>query len=168
MRKIVKVLWIDDGAKAELSPLAIPVLLNQNYEINIANNLSEAFELVRCNEFDIAVVDIRIPMGDNSDLINIYQNYERKFSRRFGLFFLHYILKSNDKREVRLLQLNNLRVDKIGVFSIESFENIQNDLAELNITNFIQKSADMSEDTLLRLIEKLSDNNIVADSYRVE
>lgn len=152
-----KVLWIEDGAFVEVSSFTGPVFAQVIYDLDVVVNVSDALKQIReDNPYDAVIVDIRIPPGFDVEWENFYrQTGGNKINARLGIQLLYSLLKPV-KASIQLKNIPSwVSSKKFGVFSVESKEDVQNDLNELGIKSYKKKKPGLSNNTLLELIEEV-------------
>jgi hypothetical protein len=150
-----RALWIEDGARSELSHLSGPVLYDGRIELVLAEDLTTAVDYVREEEFDTLVVDVRLPPGDDPFWKRLHRLAGRdKVHAQLGLQLLRWLLGAADFSG---LPPPPPWVDakRIGVFSVESEHEILQSVAELGIEVIQQKRADLPDTILRELIDRL-------------
>jgi len=156
MNKVIRVLWVEDGARFELAYLTAPVYLESGYDISVAENPSEALEMLVRNRYDVLIVDIRLPPGNTQDWINLYKEITNQGKpANLGLKLLKSILKPREAEIPFNFKLDWLTPDKIGVFTIEGSQEVLESLKELGIHVIQQKTVTMPDTALLSLIKRL-------------
>lgn len=153
-----KILWIEDQANKDVSQLAAPVYNDGNYELIVAYNISDAKKNLFSYEFDAVVVDIRLPSGEHQEWYDLYKRSSfNKINARLGLDLLYSILLPNDERTK--VKYNNvpkwIESKRFGILSVESREELADDMYKLGISHFKQKKASSSKKILLELIEEI-------------
>jgi hypothetical protein len=151
-----KVLWIEDGARFDLPQLAGPVYVDGSYDLVVAEDASAGISHLLRNEFQVIIVDIRLPPGDDPDWIklNSAAGYD-KVQARLGLELLYSILGRPEARVKLKDRPTWITADRLGVFTVESLPEVEEDLRKLNILVFQQKRADLPDTILLEIIEKV-------------
>ncbi len=161
MNKRRRVLWVEDGSRYDLVQLAAPVLMEGDFELVEAENASEGIAKLLEGEFDVIIVDIRIPPGNHDDWIRLYEkSASDKVSARLGRHFLFTILGHPKAEIMRDRRLNWIKPEMVGVFSVEGHQELNGDLDLLGIksTNYYQKRANTPENILLTIIEDILRN----------
>jgi CheY-like chemotaxis protein len=157
MAKKRRVLWVEDAARYDLVNIAAPVYMDGKYDLVIAEDASSGVSFLLEDFFDVIIVDIRIPPGSNKEWIALHkQSGFEKMSARLGLEFLYAILRHPNAR----INLGNncpawITPDMIGVLTVESQLELDEHLKCLQITAYNQKRAEMPEEVLLKLIERV-------------
>jgi hypothetical protein len=152
-----RVLWVEDGARYDLVNMAAPVYMDGKYDLIVAEDASSGIDYLLKDTFDVIIVDIRIPPGNDKDWIKLHQKWgNNKVSARLGLDFLYTILGHQDaKINLRDNRPTWIESTKIGVLTVESQLELDEHLKKLQITIYHQKRAEMPEEILLNLIEKI-------------
>jgi DNA-binding NtrC family response regulator len=70
--KKIKVLWVEDSARLDLPHLAAPIYMDGNYDLVVAETVSDGIAHIQNENFDAIIVDIRIPPGDDPRWIKQY------------------------------------------------------------------------------------------------
>jgi hypothetical protein len=156
MKQKSRILWIEDGARYDVAELAAPVYMNVNYDLITAENASDGILALLSGEFDVIIVDIRLPPGNDRNWIDLYnKSGANKVSARLGLHLLYTILGHHDAKIVLGVRPEWIKPDKIGVLTVEGQSEVAVHLKNLKITVYEQKQAAMSETALLELIDKI-------------
>jgi CheY-like chemotaxis protein len=158
--KRYRILWVEDGARFDLPHLAAPVFMDGNYDLCIVENVADCIAYVQTQAFDVIVLDIRIPPGDDQQWISLYKKAGTdKVSARLGLKLLYSLIGSNEAE----INLNNrpswIAPDKIGIFTVESKSELDEHLQKLGIHVYQQKKADVAETVLIDLIKHVIQHN---------
>ena len=131
--------------------------MDGRYDLTVAANATEGFQYLTKEVFDIIIVDIRIPPGESQEFKNIYYNSEQgKINSRLGMELLRFLL-SPDKSAMNFSRstLSWVNSQKIGVFTKEGENELKEDLENLNIQVYQQKTAGISNITLLNIAEEI-------------
>jgi hypothetical protein len=154
MTKKCRVLWVEDGARYDLVNIAAPVYMDGDYDLVIAEDASSGIAYLLSDVFDVIIVDIRLPPGDDKEWINLHKKSGAdKVSARLGLDFLYTVLGHQSAK----INLGNKRPDwivsaKIGVLTVESQLELDEHLKQLQIKVYYHKRVEMPEEILLKLI----------------
>ena len=156
MRK--RVLWIEDAGLEDLAYLASPLNVAGVYDLETTLSPSEAWRKIKEEKFDVVVVDIRIPPGDDKEWTDVYRKYNYdKISARLGMILLYSLLKPAD--ELALVKLKDIppwvAADKFAVLSIEPKYTLKKCLRDCRIKHYRQKSSSSSPNMLLELVEEI-------------
>jgi len=152
-----RVLWIEDSARLELTNLTGPIYFAGKYDFNMAEDVTTAVNLLLSEEFDVVIVDIRLPPGIDPQWSKLYRRMGAdKIQAQLGLKLLYWLL-SQDRSIYAQPPPNWINPLQVGVFTVESPNEIQKDLNQLNVTTFQQKVAGLPDTILLDLIERLLD-----------
>jgi len=154
-----RVLWIEDGAYGDLPDLIGPVVVDGGYDLDIALDATQGVEKILGNEYDCVIVDIRLPPGTDRKWIDIHNHPDRnKDAERLGLLVLRSLL-TPEKSEVHVPNIPSwVKEDKakrLGVLTVENQNEVESDLAELEIEAYRQKNRRPSVNTLLELIQEV-------------
>lgn len=151
-----KVLWIEDGALVEVSNLAGPIYTSGKYDLVIALDASDGVRKLRQTEFDVVIVDIRIPPGDDPKWINLFSQLGfNKIQARLGRELLYSCLKPSEAK-VKLGEIPKwVSPERFGILTVESYREVENDLEKLGIQVYQQKTSDIPVTVLYDLIEKI-------------
>jgi CheY-like chemotaxis protein len=151
-----KILWVEDGARFELAFLTAPIYYKGIHDLTIAEDVSSAINYCSFQEFDAIILDLRLPPGGKRDWYSLFKKFgEDKLAAKLGVHFLHSILgvppiKIKIKTIPEWIQPN-----RIGVFTVEKFDENKTEMNKLNINNFQQKSTKMTNSILLDFIEEV-------------
>ena len=152
-----KVLWIENGVRHEVAHLAAPVVLDGKYDLIVAEDASAGIAQALASKFDVIIVDIRLPPGQSPEWVHLYQGLGgERFSARLGLSLLYTLLGHPDA----WIDLGPRRPAwitpfRIGVLTVESKSELDEDLIKLGITVHAHKRAEISEEVLLELIQEV-------------
>ncbi|MEO1262727.1 MAG: hypothetical protein AAFZ15_28225 [Bacteroidota bacterium] len=156
----LKVLWIEDNADTDLYHLTSPVYIDGRCNLDLAVNASEAFHYLNRRHYDIIIVDIRIPPGQNAEWKRRYQDMtknQKTNSNRLGLELLRCIFDEKEPKPTLKID-HNLRRERYGVFTVEQREEIISELSNLNMGNikYRRKNAMMPHTALLDFILEIA------------
>lgn len=152
-----KVLWIEDSARYELSELTGPVYASRKYVLNLAEDATTATYHLQNSQFDVLIVDMRIPPGDNPVWQKIYQKGGKdKDTAKLGLKLLRWLL---DGKNGDLDSLGRppdwINPESVAVFTVEGENGLQETLHELDVRLYEQKRATRRDTALLDLIDRV-------------
>ncbi len=152
----IKVLWVEDDARFGLAQLAGPVYVHGGYDLVVANDISTAIARLSRERFDAIIVDIRLPPGEDRAWIELYSKEGRnKVQARLGLQLLRTLLDWPEAKIRLEKEVDWIKPIMFGVFTVESWREIGEDLKELGIPVYEQKRADVPDTILLDIIEKI-------------
>lgn len=151
-----KILWIEDEATADMRNLAGPLYGSGQYDLVVAFNASEGERQMMKSEFDAVVVDIRIPPGSDQNWIELYsQSGQNKSMARLGLQLLYSLLKPKQDG----VKLDNIPAwitpDRFGLLTVETRREVEEDLKNLHIQVYRQKTEQLPFNTLVEVIEQI-------------
>lgn len=153
------VLWIEDTALQDLSALSAPVRMDGRFKLDQAESATEGLSRLREQEYDVVIVDIRLPPGEDPGWIQLHRKRRaRGVAARLGLELLYVMLRNAAAApEVRRggEGLRWLTASSIGVLTVESQRELATDMTTLGIGVYKQKSASLDEYALLILIEEI-------------
>ncbi len=150
-----RALWIEDGARSELSHLSGPVLYDGRIELVLAEDLTTAVEYIREEEFDVLIVDVRLPPGDDPHWKSLHRRAGRdKVHAELGLQLLRWMLAPDTSPELEPPP-DWVTPKHVAVFSVESKLEIMSVLEELGVEVVQQKRADLPDTILRELIDKI-------------
>jgi hypothetical protein len=154
-----RVLWVEDSARLELRNLTGPVYFSGKYDFNMAEDVTTAVNFLKSKAFDAVIVDIRLPPGIDSSWRTLYQRASSdKVQAQLGLKLLYWLLGHN-RRLYASAPPDWIKPEQIGVFTVESKQEIQPELSKLRISLFQQKVAGLRDTVLLDLIEQVLDQS---------
>lgn len=156
MRRKHRVLWIEDGANAEMALAAGPVYSDGHYDLIIAPDVSEGIRYLQDNEFDAVVVDIRLVPGNRKNWIDLNKEFgSDKVQARLGIHLLYSFLRP----ETAKVKLKNVprwvRPERFGVLSVEPQAQIDADLKALGVTAYAEKNTAKDKNVLKDIIVKI-------------
>ena len=150
-----RALWIEDGARSELSHLSGPVLFDGRIELVLAEDLTTAVEYILEEEFDAVVVDVRLPPGDDPHWKELHRKAGRdKVHAELGLQLLRWLL-AGQKTDELPKPPPWMSASRIAVFSVDCRTEILDLLEDLGIEVVQQKRADLPDTILRELIDRL-------------
>jgi hypothetical protein len=150
-----RALWIEDGARSELSHLSGPVLYDGRIELVLAEDLTTAVDYILEEEFDSLIVDVRLPPGDDPYWKELHRRAgQDKVHAELGLQLLRWLLNGNGGDSLPAPP-SWVTPKRIAVFSVESKLEILSLLEELGIEVIQQKRADLPDTILRDLIDRL-------------
>jgi len=149
-----KVLWVEDSARFELDNLTGPIYFYGDYDFQQVEDVTTAVNFLMAKSFDVLIVDIRLPPGTDPYWRELYQDVTGDGGgEKLGIKFLYWLLSQDGKYQLKPPEWVNS--DLIGVFTVESYQEIHEKLDALGIKVFKHKSAGLSDTTLLDLIEEI-------------
>lgn len=157
-----KVLWIEDSALGDLAYLTAPLYMDGGYELVVAETVSEALSFLELGEFDAVIVDIRLFPGHRSEWREAFTALgANKIEAKLGLQLLYAILEPRAGAPVTVQEemRNKIREwlgsNRIGVLTVETWEELENDFKALNISESVhrRKTTDVPDTVLLDLVE---------------
>jgi hypothetical protein len=150
-----RALWIEDGARSELSHLSGPVLYDGRIELVLAEDLTTAVEYILDEEFDAVIVDVRLPPGDDPHWKELHRKAGRdKVHAELGLQLLRWLLAPGDQSDLPSPPAW-MSPARIAVFSVDCRTEILHLLDDLGIDVVQQKRADLPDTILRELIDRL-------------
>jgi CheY-like chemotaxis protein len=153
MREKCKVLWIEDAARFDFPQMAAPLYMNGGYDLAVAEDVTSAVALVKQSEYDVVIVDIRLPPGDDSRWIALWKRAgSNRVAARLGLELLRSLLGSDGAKIFLRDRPSWLTPDRIGVLTIEGDDELRPVLDELGIRFYRRKQADVPDTVLLDLV----------------
>lgn len=158
-----KALWIEDSARLELANLAGPIYFRGTCDLTLAEDVTTAVRLLLVERYDALVVDIRLPPGRDPQWRTHYQEAgASKVTAQLGLKLLSWLLKSDHSihQEKPPAWISPSR---IAVFTVETRQEIRDSLEHLGVSVYQEKTANISDDTLDRLIQKVLARNRVTN-----
>ena len=149
------VLWIEDSARFELRNLVGPLFFSGKYDFSLAEDVTSAMALLRVKAYAGILVDVRLPPGIDPEWRKHYQRsgYDKVHSQ-LGLKLLYWLL-GKDRSIHPESPPDWIKPYNVGIFTVESKQEIQKHLDELGISVFRQKSAGLPDTILLELIDEL-------------
>lgn len=152
-----KVLWIEDSAFLDLEELSVPVYMSGKYDLTIALDASEGHRNLIEKEFDVVVVDLRIPPGEKKEWIELYTNSQKnKIVAKLGLHLLYTFLGPKEKQPFSIKNKPSWIISKrFGIFTVERKLDHQNEMKELEIKVFREKTGDQPSTILVDIINEI-------------
>jgi CheY-like chemotaxis protein len=150
-----RVLWVEDSARLELSNLSGPVLSSGRYDFHLAEDVTTAVNFLRAGTFDAVLVDVRLPPGVDAHWQKWYRAAgANKVGAQLGLKLLHWLIE-RDLKIYPLTPPNGLLPQQIGIFTVESPQEIREELQALKIEVYQQKVAGLPDRILIDLFDRL-------------
>lgn len=157
------ILWIEDGAGYDLRNIAAPVYTSGRYVLNIAENATAAIERLRQDEYSAVIVDVRLPPGRGIEWLPLWNEAKMdKVRAQLGIQLLYAILQHPEARIV-CQPFPWLTVERIGLFTVETHQDLQDHLRRLGITVFREKCAGMPQDVLLEMIQEIHHRRAIGE-----
>jgi CheY-like chemotaxis protein len=156
MRDKRRVLWIEDGARFDFPQMAAPLYMNGGYDLAVAEDATSAVALVKQSEYDVVIVDIRLPPGDDSRWIELWKRAgSNRVAARLGLELLRSLLGSDDAKVPLRDRPSWLTPDRIGVLTVEGEDELRPVFDMLGIRFYRRKQADVPDTVLLDLTRQI-------------
>jgi hypothetical protein len=157
-----KVLWVEDGAFAEMNWMSAPLYVSGKYDLVIAVDATDGLRqlMQKEKEFQTVIVDIRLPPGNDPEFLqHYYDRGESKVGARLGLALLKRVLTDGEKNGI---PAPHRQVERFGIFTVEGPKELQGDLKQLGLEKIkvCQKSETNSKFMLRDIIEEIRARNI--------
>lgn len=150
-----RVLWIEDSARLELRNLAAPVYSSGRFDFNLAEDVTSAVNLLKVTTFDAVLVDVRLPPGLDPYWKKLYQHAGAdKVNAQLGIKLLHWLI-AGDRQIHPDVPPNGFNKNRLGIFTVESRDVIQEELDILGITVFFQKTTSLPDAILIKIFDSL-------------
>jgi DNA-binding NarL/FixJ family response regulator len=134
-----RVLWVEDGAKAEFRRLLGPLLLEPAIALEIAPNVTEAIAAAQRSEFEVIIIDIRLYPGDDAEWVSLFEKRGREYAQaRLGVDLIHTLLGS-ESAAVRRPNLDWVKPAKIAILTVEFKEDILAAVKRFGVTAVFEK-----------------------------
>lgn len=108
---MIKLLWIDDNLDHDLTEKRMALYMEDDIDPHFARDATEAYLRLRDEQFDVVIVDLRLPPGSD-DMWNMYRE---NGVQKFGFVLLSVVLG-------QIEAFNHLSKTRFGVFTIEAQE----------------------------------------------
>lgn len=149
-----RVLWIEDSARFELNNLTGPIYFYGKYDFQQAENVTSAIEFLKVKEYDVLIVDVRLPPGNDPYWRELYRKAELEGGgEKLGIRFLYWLLARDGSYAHPAPRW--AKPEMIAVFTVENHIEVRSNLDDLGIQLFKQKTTGLADTTLLELIEAL-------------
>ncbi|MBK9007283.1 MAG: response regulator [Anaerolineae bacterium] len=153
-----KVLWVEDSARLELRNLTGPIYISGEYDINLAEDATSAVRYLLTKEYDVVILDMRLPPGIDDYWVNVYRERgEDNADARLGLELANWLL--SHKSDISFPPPGWIRPYHVGVFTVENDAVLHASLEDLNIQVFQQKVAGLKDTILVDLIDRIKEQN---------
>jgi CheY-like chemotaxis protein len=150
-----QILWVEDSARFELRNLVGPLYFSGKFDFHLAEDVTSAVFVLREQQFDGVIVDIRLPPGIDPAWSALYHRSGLdKVQAQLGLKLLQWLL-AKDRSVYAEPPPAWIKPKNVAVFTVEGENEIGKDIQKLGITLFRQKSAGLRDTTLLDLIDEL-------------
>ncbi|GEM_PF-551209 len=163
MTKMYKILWIEDDALFDLNSLAAAVHTSLKYKLVIARNVTEAVDHILRSEYDVVIVDMRLPPGTDDRWATLFLNaraeVEKNFGNKLGLQLLYTLLGPEQDRVIKLPVPSWVNPNRFAVFTVEEYTTLERHLTKLGVQFHVKKKAGLSRRTLRDLIDQVIDQN---------
>jgi DNA-binding NarL/FixJ family response regulator len=150
-----KLLWIEDAAEVQLVELVGPIYRSGLYDLRIETTAAGGQAALQREKFDVVIVDIRLPPGEERSWVELSEDPKRG-PARLGLELLKRLLSGDQEDGSRRPAW--LSPDHIAVFTVESDWELADDMKRLGIKVFQQKTVQVSRRVLLDLAQKVLRN----------
>lgn len=153
-----KVLWIEDGAFAEMQFMSAPIYVSGKYDLVIALNATEGFQYLVQKEkrFETIIVDIRLPPGDDEEFIRLFNDRaESKAAARLGLALLKRVIEDGERFGV---PESHREPARFGIFTVEGPNELAEDLKKLGIKVCRQKTELNKKTEVIEIIENIRES----------
>jgi hypothetical protein len=150
-----KVLWIEDGAFADMKFMSSPIYVSTKYDLVIAIDAAEGLKYLRQSDkqFETIIVDIRLPPGNEPAFLQLFKEKgESRPAARLGLALLKRVLKKGKNDDIPKVHREPSR---FGVFTVEGYGELRTDLEELGIKVYQQKGESNDKFMLRDIIEEI-------------
>lgn len=153
------VLWIEDDATYNLQHIASPVVRDPKFDLTLAVTVSEALHHMQSREFDALIVDLRLPPGKQREWVLLHQQLGRSGDPpRLGLHLLQNLYEHPNKQPISLPAIQTPPINRVGILSVDAWMDVQENLDKIGFSrgHYQQKSAGMSSQILLKLVERIA------------
>jgi CheY-like chemotaxis protein len=164
MLKRTPVLWIEDSARYELSELAGPVQASRQYLLGLAEDATTALSHLTSSQFEVVIVDIRLPPGNHKVWSSLYQKAGNdKIRAGLGIHLLRWMLDPNSAERKAMSELPPppawIRPEQIAVFTADNLNAVRDLLKPVEVKVMQQKSTAGKDTVLLDLIKQVMQSN---------
>lgn len=150
-----RVLWIEDSARSELSSLVGPIYFCGKFDFNLAEDVTRAVRFLETKQFDVLIIDIRLPPGSDAYWIDLYRQADsNRAQAHLGLSLISWLVGADNKSYGRAAP-EWVKTSRIGVFTVESWNEIGDHLTRFGIKKYKQKTAGHPDTVLLEFIQDL-------------
>jgi CheY-like chemotaxis protein len=157
-----KVLWIEDGAFAEMQKMSAPIYVSGKYDLVIAIDATEGLQQLKqkAKQFETIIVDIRLPPGTDAEFQKIYKDRnESRTASKLGLTLLRRVLKEGAKNDIPKY---HREPQKFGIFTVEGYTELQPELDHLGVSVYHQKTELYERSKLRDIIEEIRIQNLTS------
>jgi hypothetical protein len=161
---IEKVLWIEDGALADLQDLLGPVYVDGRYDLTLALDATDGITQLFNNEFAAVIVDIRIPPGHDKEWKALHTDAGKSnAAARLGLEVLNTVLAPKNAQIKKGKIPTWITPEKFAVFTVESEDQVQEELQHLGLDRrYHQKTTATSPTVLLDIIADIKNSALAS------
>ncbi len=154
-----RVLWIEDNARLDLRKMIGPLNCERRFHFQLATDVTEGIRMLKTEQYDAIIIDVRLPPGPDSAWARQYRGAgSDKITAELGLKLLMWLL-CNDRSVERTPPPAWVHPEMVGIFSVESREEVDVDLASLGVL-YEEKKAELAgtfvRDMFLRLLKHRS------------
>ncbi len=155
-----RILWVEDSARFDLAKIVGPIYRARRFHLSLAEDATSAVRMLSSNTFDVVVMDIRIPPGEDEFWIKRYQDNGSDASQaKLGLLVLRWLFDKSWEYRADLPQTPPwVNTVQFAVFSVERENEIGEDLKKLGIATYQEKVPGSGSDVLLKLIDRVLKN----------
>lgn len=156
LSRIYRILWVEEAAQTDYAYWIAPLFIAGCYDIHIAEDTTKAAQLILSKPFDVILVDIRLPPGEDQPWIDLFNSGKsEKYAARLGMALIKSILCIENAPVKLQVPPGWVTRQKIGILSVESRSSLQVDLADVGEIIHQHKSTQVSETILLDLVNKI-------------
>ncbi len=112
-----RILWVEDSARFDLAKIVGPIYRARRFHLSLAEDATSAVRMLSSNTFDVVIMDIRIPPGEDEFWIKRYQDNGSDASQaKLGLLVLRWLFDKSWEYRADLPQTGQHRA-VCGFFS---------------------------------------------------
>lgn len=153
-----RVLWVEDNALTDLHHMVAPIYADGQYDLIIAVDVSDGIRKMAQHEFDVVIIDIRLPPGSEKPWKDLYvKRGQSKRTAKLGWCLL-YSLLSPRTAWIKLDRIPSwITAGRFWIFTVEPREEIDEIFGVTTIpeANYEQKKTGISETFLLDLLGRI-------------
>lgn len=136
----IRVLWVEDGAAGEFANIGGPLHTEPAVSLAIAFNASDAVHRLLSSEFDVVIVDVRLPPGEDWRWIALYDERGREAAQaQLGIELVRSAMAHAEARIVLKRRPSWLSATRFALLTVEHREEMRALVGPLGVTKIYEK-----------------------------
>ena len=149
-----KVLWIEDSARLELRSMTGPIYMSEDYDLNLAEDATKAVRYLSVKEYDVVILDMRLPPGADSYWVDFYHTKgSDKALAHLGMELAEWLV--NGRVDFPTKKPEWISPLHVAVFTVENDQTVHDRLEKLKISVYEHKTAGLKDTILIEIIKRV-------------